>query len=261
MIFFPPDAPGDGEFLGFSWREWAVHAAALNPLSWRTDEDLLANTLAGSALPVGELEVTRSCGVAGDHVPLASLPGGLTLVGRLEAGRGGAYVCATRPDARDSTLASEGIVLYALVQRAVDRGGAVLGRARQLDADAATGAFFARTPGLVWNKLAGPDAPSTEQGRHAGVFAADDRIAAVNRPAGEDAARILSDDRVDGLFRGLTFTRITGTAGSADSLVQEIWRASLITMLLALMVEGILCLPKPRTAGGAAGRAPLEAAA
>jgi hypothetical protein len=261
VIFFPPDAPGDGEFLGFSWRSWTAHAAALKPVSWRTDEDLLANTLAGSALPVGELEVMRSCGVAGDHVPLAALPGGLTLMGRLEAGRGGAYVCATRPDGRDSTLASEGIVLYALVQRAVDRGGAVLGRARQLDAGAAAEEFFARTPGLVWSRLAGSDAPSTEQGRHAGVYAADDRLAAVNRPAAEDAARILPDDRIDGLFRGLSFTRIAGTAGNTDSLVQEIWRAFLIAMLLAIVAEGILCLPKPRAAGPAAARPPLEAAA
>jgi hypothetical protein len=252
VIFFPPDAPGGGEFLGCSWRPWTAHPQPLKPVSWRTDEDLLANTRTGAALPVGELEVTRSCGIGGDAVPLAALAGGATLLGRLEAGRGGAYVCATRPDARDSTLAGEGIVLYALVQRALDRGAAVLGRARQLDAGAAAEDFFARAPGEIWRRLAGPDAPSTEQGRHAGVFAAEDRLVAVNRPAAEDVARGLPDDRVDGLFRGLALERITGTAGSADSLVQEIWRAFLIAMLLALIAEGLLCLPQPRSVRTAA---------
>ncbi|MFM7107405.1 MAG: BatA domain-containing protein [Planctomycetaceae bacterium] len=261
-VFFPPDAPGDGEFLGFSWRPWTAHPQPLKPASWRTDEDVLANTLAGAALPVGEVEVTRSCGIAGDHVPLASLPGGLTLLGRLEAGRGGAYACATRPDGRDSTLAGEGIVLYALVQRAIDRGVAVLGRARQLDAGVPAEEFFARSPGVAWSRLAGPDAPSTEPGRHAGVFGAEDRLVAVNRPAAEDAARVLADDRIDGLFRGLSFTRISGTAGRADSLVQEIWRAFLIAMLVALIAEGILCLPRPRQARPAAATpARVEAAA
>ena len=262
VVFFPPDAPAGGEFHGFSWGSWTAHPHPLKPASWRTDEDVLANTLAGAALPVGELEVTRSCAISGDHVPLASLPGGLTLVGRLDAGRGGAYCCTTRPDGRDSTLAAEGIVLYALVQRAIDRGAATLGRARQLDAGAPAEEFFARAPGVAWNRIAGPDAPSTEPGRHAGVFAAEDRLVAVNRPAAEDAARTLPDDRVDGLFRGLAVQRIAGAAGRADSLVQEIWRAFLLAMLVALIAEGILCLPKPRQARPvSAGFAAVEAAA
>ncbi len=260
-VFFPPDAPDDGVFLGLSWRSWAAHAPPLAPVSWRTDDDLLCNTLAGAALPVGGLEVSRSCGLAGDHVPLALLPGGLALVGRLDAGRGGAYACATRPEARDSTLAREGVVLYALVQRVIDRGLAVLGHARQLDAGQPAEECLARTTGTTWSRVAGADAPSTERGRHAGVFAADDRLVAVNRPAAEDAARVLADDRVDGLFRGLSWSRITGTAGSPDSLVQEIWRTFLIAMLLALVAEGILCLPQPRAGRAARPAPPLEAAA
>ena len=261
IIFFPPETPLDTAFLGCSWGQWQSHPEPLKPATWRTDEDLLANTQGGSALPVGDLEVARSCDVAGDHVSLAALPEGRTLVGRLDAGRGGAYVCATRPDGRDSTLAREGVVLYALVQRAIDRGNAVLGRARQLDAGAPAADFFARTPGLVWNRLAGPEAPSDEVGRHAGVFSAEDRLVAVNRPAAEDAGRVLGDDRVDGLFRGLNVTRISATAGSTDSLVQEIWRACLVTMIAALIAEGVLCMPKAREAVAVPASLVAEAAA
>jgi hypothetical protein len=94
------------------------------------------------------------------------------------------------------------------------------------------------------------------------VFACGERLAAVNRPAAEDASLALADERIDGLFRGLSFTRITGTAGDTTSLVQEIWRAFLIAMLVALVVEGLLSLPRPAAADRAAKvPRPLEAAA
>jgi hypothetical protein len=82
---------------------------------------------------------------------------------------------------------------------------------------------------------------------------------AVNRPAVEDTARMLASDRIDGLFQGLSFTRREGRAGGLDSLVQEIWRAFLISMALALIAEGLLCLPDRRRSQAAA--APLGAAA
>lgn len=257
VIFFPPDVPTPAAFAGVSWGEWTTHAAAVAPESWRTDEDLLANTLAGGALPLGELEVRRSCAVAGDAVPLASLPGAATLVARSSEVEGVTF-CATTPAPRDSSLASQGIVLYALVQRAIDRGRAVLGAARQLDAGPAAVALAATNRG--WTRIAGPTSgASTEAGLHAGVFQAGDRLFAVNRPAAEDAAAAVGDDRIDALFPGLGFSRITGRAGAADSIVQETWRAFLIAMLLALIGEGFLSLPKQTAAPAASHRA--EAAA
>jgi hypothetical protein len=51
--------------------------------------------------------------------------------------------------------------------------------------------------------------------------------------------------------------------GSTDSLVQEIWRAFLIAMVLALIAEGLLCLPRPAAAEASplAGMRPMESAA
>jgi hypothetical protein len=261
VVFFPPDAPSARRFAGFGWTDWQTLPQPARPSAWRTDEDLLANTRAGTALPVGEIEVARVCGVAGEHGPLATLPGGQPLVGRLAGdGRSGCYFVATTASSRDSALADEGIVLYALVQRAIDRGAAALGRARQLDAGAAAAAVLGVGD---WRRVAGPaDAPSTDPGLHAGVFARDDRLVAVNRPAAEDAARVVADARIDALFQGLPFGRLVGRAGHTESLVQEIWRALLIAMLLALVAEGLLCLPRrPQPAAPAGARPPLEAAA
>jgi len=267
VVFFPPGEPDDREFAGCSWKEWTAHVEPLAPETWRTDEDLLANTLSGAALPVGELAVTRSCGLSGEVVPLASLPGGQPLVARLPAERGGIVFCTTTPAERDSSLAVEGVVLYSLVQRAIDRGLESLLPVRQLDAGSAAAAALGETT-AGWDRLAGTAGAATDQpGMHAGVYrraegsAAAGRavLVAVNRPAVEDTARIVAGDRIDGLFKGLSFARREGRAGGLDSLVQEIWRAFLISMLVALIAEGLLCLPDRRRSSAAA--APLGAAA
>jgi hypothetical protein len=258
VVFFAPDRPTTAEFVGCAWGEWTAPAKPATAESWRTDQDLLANTLAGSALPLGDVEIRRSCGLSGDLVPLASLPGGAPLVARASRAEGVTFV-ATTPAPRDSSLAAEGVVLYALVQRAIDRGLTVLGGARQADAGTAT-AENARACG-AWTRQGGA-AASTEAGFHAGVFACGDRLVAVNRPVAEDVALPVADERIDALFRGLSFQRITGTAGDTDSIVQEIWRAFLIAMLLALVAEGLLSLPRPAAADRAAKTSrPLEAAA
>jgi hypothetical protein len=259
-IFFPPETADATAFAGLSWGPWTVHPTALRPEQWRTDDGLLANTLSGGALPLGDLEVRRSCGLAGEQVPLATLAGGGPLVARAGDSQG-VFFCTTLPLSRDSTLASEGVVLYALLQRAIDRGLEALSGARQLDAGPATAALAAADSAAGWRRLAGSDeALSSEAGLHAGVYADGDRLLAVNRPAAEDAGRAMAAERIDGLFRGLSVARITGRAGASDSLVQEIWRAFLIAMLLALILEGLLSLPRRRQPSPALAPS-LEAAA
>ncbi|MFM8709433.1 MAG: hypothetical protein ACKOHK_15480, partial [Planctomycetia bacterium] len=94
----------------------------MRPPSWRADEGLLAATQTGAALPVGELELRRTCGLAGEGTPLAVLPDARPLLLRAVGDRGGVSFLATTPAGRDSDLAANGIVLYAIVQRAIDAG-------------------------------------------------------------------------------------------------------------------------------------------
>jgi len=253
-LFFPPATPDATEYAGVSWTQWVDHRDAVRAVSWRTEQDLLANTLSGAALPVGDLEIRRACGLAGDFVPLALLAGDAPLVAR-SAGVPGVALCTTTPAVRDSTLAAEGVVLYALVQRAIDRGLAVLGRARAVDAGPLPGAAG------DWRRVGGPaETAAAAPGLEAGVYAAGPRLVAVNRPAAEDAGRVVADDRIDGLFAGLSLARVNGRPGG-DGIVQEIWRAFLIALLVALAVEGLLGLPRRAGAPPARSSAPLEAAA
>jgi hypothetical protein len=244
-VFFPPQSTtittGEGEFLGGRWTDRVESPQDVAVENWRGDQDLLAHTLSGNALPVGQLRVRKWCGLSGDLTPLARLRGGALLLARVATDAGGAYFCATRPVAGDSSLAVDGVVLYVMVQRAQAAGAEALERTRALVAVA-----HPAGDASGWKRLAGDDeAVSTEYPLHGGVYLSGERLLAVNRPAAEDSAPVLTDDRVAGLFRGLDFARVDDREGNIDSLIQEIWRLFLVAMMLALVVEAWLCLPRP----------------
>jgi hypothetical protein len=243
VLFLPPRSPGDSTFLGSHWQGWTEEQAGIPVETWRGDQDLLANTQSGTALPVGQLQIRRTCGLTGELTPLASLKGGRLFVARLPTNRGGAYFCTTTPEAGDSSLARNGVVLYAFVHRALAAGAAVLGQTRELVA----GDAGLEQP-ATWRQLAGPaDAISTEYTHHAGVYMAGERLLAVNRAAAEDQAPVLSDDRIAALFNGLDFTRVDDRAGSLSGLIEEIWRTFLAIMMISLLVEAGLCMPHRRS--------------
>jgi hypothetical protein len=186
------------------------------------------------------LKVRRHCSLSGEVTTLASLRGGAPLLARAATEHGGVYFLTTTPAPADSSLAADAVVLYATVQRAMASGAAVLGNTRDLVAG--------RVPADIaqsWQRLAGGEnALSTEYPLFSGVYQAGDRLLAVNRPASEDQAAVLNDDRVAGLFNGLDFSRVDSSAGSSRSLVEEIWRLFLQAMMVAMIIEAALCLPK-----------------
>jgi hypothetical protein len=252
MIFLPPESPTTTAFNGMAWQTWAEHSPPLRPSSWRADEGLLAATLTGAALPVGELELRRTCGIAGDGTPLAVLPDGRPLLVRAAGDRGGASFLATTPAVSDSDLAANGVVLYAVVQRAIDAGLETVGNARQIDAgamvlggaDAGGQRSSQQRSQEDWRQIAGPPSASTEAGFHAGVYASRGKLLAVNRPAAEDAAEVVDDRQLETLFQGLSFSRFEQKAGGLGAIVEEVWRLFLVALLVALVVEGLLCLPR-----------------
>lgn len=247
-IFLPPRTPGSAELFGMKWQTWVDRNQPTPVETWRGDQDLLAHVQNGQALPVGSLQVRRFCTTVGEATTLATLRGGSPLVARVTTDRGGVYFCTTTPAPTDSSLAADAIVLYVAIQRAMASGAAALGNTRNLVA----GTSAAAIP-QPWQRLAGGDhALSTQYPFHPGVYAAGERLLAVNRAAAEDQAPVLEDARVAALFRGLDFARVDDRAGSANSLVQEIWRLFLEAMILAMVCEAGLCLPKLRRKEGAA---------
>jgi hypothetical protein len=241
VIFFPTRVPSSGEFLGVTWKTWNEQTGEHPIESWRGDQDLLQHTQSGAALPVGELEVRKYCGLSGEFTPLATLKGGAPLLARATTNRGGVYFCGTTPAMGDSSLATGGVVLYVLVQRSLAAGAAALGNTRQIVA----GPPPSGEDPVRWKRLSGvEEALSTEFSFHRGVYQAGERLIAVNRAQAEDGARILANRAVADLFKGLDFSRVDDQAGNLGSLIQEIWRMFLTGMMLALVAEAGLCLPK-----------------
>ncbi len=247
VMFFPPRQPTDSEAMGLRWTAWESLETPVSIERWQFDADLLARTQSGAALPLGDLQIRRYCGFIGDTTSLATLRNGKTLFARVPTDRGAVYVCATGTSEDDSNMATNAVVLYVAVQRALAAGAGRLGATRQLDAGASSVA------GPAWQRLSQEgEGLSTQYHSHAGVYQADERLLAVNRPDQEDQAKILADTQVDNLFQGLDMVRIRDRLTGGSNLVQEIWRMFLMAMLVLLLVEAALCLPRWRQATGGA---------
>ncbi len=248
VLFLPPKSPNPARFAGISWTSWSDLKPEGTVESWRGDAGLLANTQSGAALPVGSLKVRRACGISGERTPRATLRGGAPLLAS-SASRRGVWFLATNPGPDSSSMATEGVVLYVLLQRAMASGAASLGPTRQVSA----GEPIVGEDPASWKRLAGPaDGLSTDSPILPGVYQSGDRLLAINRPEAEDSAAVLADGKVEALFRGLDFSRVDDRAGSLGSLIQEVWRLFLAAMIVAMLAEAALCLPKapkPATTG------------
>jgi hypothetical protein len=189
---------------------------------------------------VGELEILRHAKLEGEFTTLASLAEETPLLVRAATDRGGVYFCGTTPQLDDSGLASQGVVLYVLVQRAAAAGAEAL---------RSTGSY---TAGVLVDENAAQWAPlrtrddalSLEYPTTAGVYRRDDTLLAINRSRAEDLADVLADEQLGALFASLPLDRVNDSAGNLSTLVREVWRLFLIGMMAALWVEAVLCLPR-----------------
>ncbi|MDC0935125.1 BatA domain-containing protein [Pirellulales bacterium] len=242
IIFFPPRSPSNAAMFGVGWDAWVEADPPLAVETWRGDQDLWEHAASGAALTIGKLAIRRYCRLTGATTTLARLADGSPLLARVATDRGGVYFCSTTVRPEESSLAAEGVALYVAVQRAVEAGVETLGTARLVDAGAGQ---IQDNDASAWRQLAGNGlALSTEYVLTRGAYADHDRLWAVNRPAAEDGPETVDDERIAGLFAGLDFRRVSSAAGETDSLVSEVWRTFLTAMLIALVGEASLCLPR-----------------
>lgn len=269
LLFFPPTEVTSGiganntAFQGVRWSGWTQNATAdtddkatepkadtidaAKPTgalveNWRGDQDLLAVTRSGGGLPVGQLEIRSYATLEGEVSQLATLTGGKPLLARVPTNKGGVYFCAVSADGDSSSLATNGIVLYAIIQRAIEQGMASLGNATQRIAGQIEGSSE------EWRAIAtggGKEAPlSSDYVWTAGVYEVEGRMFAINRSIEEDRRDLVEDKQLARLFAGLDFSRVDDQAGSLSGIVNEIWRFFLIAMIVALLAEAALCMPR-----------------
>jgi hypothetical protein len=80
----------------------------------------------------------------------------------------------------------------------------------------------------------------------AGVYRAENRFIAVNRPAAENDPATMTAAQARKLFRDVSFQLHQERGRAGDRLQGEIWRVFVTLMLMFLVLEGILILP-PKT--------------
>jgi hypothetical protein len=249
LLFLPPETPDEAEIFGLHWERWEGGAtdAPKTVEWWRNDADLLANTRDGAALPVGTLDVLRRCGIVGEGIPLARFAGGGSLLLRSSLEHGGsAYFLGTLPGPASSSLARDGVVMFALLHRALQEGARTLGKAQQRFASASALEGGAAN----WRAVETKDEAvlSVNLPLRAGVLASGDRLIALNRPPGEDQPQTLSTATLNELFAGLDFRVLTDSLEDGRSLTNEIWRTFLIAMAVIIVGEALLCMPPRREA-------------
>ncbi len=244
VMFFPPESPNNNEIFGGKWDDWTTPEKGdqFTFKPWRTDADLLANTQSGSPLPVGQVQCYRACSLnISNTTTLWQLDTGLPLLTRATTDQGAAWFCSTLPTSAESNLLSNGVTFYVMMQRALARGASVLGMARQLDAGARPAS--AGTDWKPLDELSG-DTLSSQRTISAGLYNADNKLLALNRPLSEDTAPVMGDETVGEVLAGLEYTRIDDKVGGAMQLASEVWRTFLVIMIFALIAEAILCVPE-----------------
>ncbi len=250
VIFFPPallvsaNQAATQEFMGVRWNDWQNSKVLVD--SWRGDQDLLAATRSGVGLPVGQLQLSGYARLSSttELSSLASLTGGAPLLTKLPTAHGGVYFCSVSVDPKVSSLAESGVVLYVAVQRAIEQGQEALGNITMRAATASEQGVNEQNA-AQWRQLAGSaEALSTELSVHAGVYQQGDRLFAINRTTAEDRRDQVPDQRVEQLFAGLPFARVDGSAGDLTGILREVWRVFLMGMILAMLLEALLCLPR-----------------
>lgn len=250
ILFVPVEKPDDTAFLGLHWGNWqsAPNGKPASVEWWRNDTGLLANTRAGSALPMGELEVVRHCEIVGEGVPIARLAAHDPLLVRAAGAEGGsASFLGTLPGPNSSSLARDGVVMFAMLHRALNAGALTLGKAQQRIAGRA--ALGNDDAIAKWRPvgLAKTEAVVNETlPLRAGVLESGDKLAALNRPLSEDQAATLGATTLDELFAGLDYRRIEDTVENSRGLTSEVWRTFLIAAALFLLGEALLCMPPKR---------------
>ena len=136
-------------------------------------------------------------------------------------------------------MARDGVVMFAMLHRALNDGSRGLGKAQQREAG--TNALGAGE----W-KRRGEAVLSTELPLRAGIAESGDKLVALNRPLREDAPDFLGKTALGELFAGLDHQIIEDRVEDESSLASEVWRTFLFLMAIALLGEALLCMPPKR---------------
>jgi hypothetical protein len=244
VIFFPPGIPSEDRFIELKWANTSDAPAGKFFIlkDWNHSDGPLRDGIDGTPIPAERLKAIRRQIPLGDATSLARWEDGEPFITRRIVDHGTAWFVGSLPDYTWSNL-GDADVLLPTVQRIVSNG------ADRFDASYLTTVGSEITqllPGETRTRL---DDYGTQDPANiafeAGIFRLGERLLAVNRPAQEDNPEILTREQLDQALEGTRYTLLDQAGQASDpSLSRDVWRAFLIAVLLFLISEAILCLPK-----------------
>jgi hypothetical protein len=264
ILCFPSQADDDGKFNGLGWgalkryenngkqfETWQQLVAAeknqehlgYRIVSYTDNEGPLQRTEEGFYLPVDDLRVNQRRAIEGDGMVQASFEDGVPWLMTKTVGKGQVVFCGTQPSDQWSSL-TEGLVLVPMLQRLLSKGEAMLS-GRFVQGHMLRAGDDRAGEGERWVSEETGEGSAKDFDSQAGVYRMGQRIVAVNRPEREDLSSGLDASEVRGLFGEvrMVLAQEKTLSGVSDD-PKEIWQWFLVAMALALLIEGILILPK-----------------
>ena len=246
VLFFPPsaesNAKGDSALFGMRWMDWNDADSKDDSIQrWRKDTDLLRNAESGEVLPVDELQVRRVCAISETSATkLASFSNDISFLSKAETDIGSVYFCSTLPTAEYSTLADNGVVLYAMIQRALAEGSRSVGGVNTVEAGGIVPADLE-----IWDRvdLGDKTIVAADRPQHAAAYRSGKRWLAINRSAGEDDPTEVDATTLQKLVAGGSTRILNDQIESDGGLTREVWRWFAFAVVLALLAEAFLTMP------------------
>jgi hypothetical protein len=244
VIFFPPPPSSESTFFDMKWSAPTEAAAGKFFIlkDWNHSDGPMRDSIDGTPIPGERLKAIRRQIPSGDATSLARWEDGEPFIVRRIFDRGTAWFVGSLPDYTWSNL-GDADVLLPTVQR-------ILG----IGADRFDAAYLATVGTDAAQPLPGEVRTRTDDygtqdpaniAYEAGIFRFGERLLAINRPSQEDQPEILGHEQLDHALEGTNHTLLDQAGQSSDpSLSRDAWRGFLIAVLLLLISEALLCLPK-----------------
>lgn len=239
VLFLPPGESGPKRFRAIGWGEVESTSSERGYLvkRWEEAEGPLSKTDEGLSLPLGQTEFHRRQAILGATGAMAAFDDATPLLVRGSIGKGEFYFLGSEVDDAWSSL-TDGPVLVPMLQRLLAAGS----RRLQQVSTVLCGELNLASQQRQWISA---DAPGRKEiALQAGVYKAGDDLLAVNRPPAEDEIESLDVTQTRALFGAIPVQMLAETRARSDRLQGEIWRMLLFAMLLFLIAEGILILPR-----------------
>jgi hypothetical protein len=155
---------------------------------------------------------------------------------------------ATLPTDDYSNLVDEGISLYVLMQRALEASLSSIGNARHLIAGQDLPNDLS-----TWTRLDESEQTILDHQRAlcSGVYQRDAKLIAINRPNTEDDPETINQETLRRLLSGVDFQLIKNSSDSERPLASEVWRWCAALLIVCLLLEAWMTMPRTSPAAEA----------